>query len=452
MYMRFSGLRNQRIVALSTVAALLFGGAGSLMAASSDTSGVVSEIRITDEGVQVQKNGQRLPLHGKKGVTISVDTKRGTHTTRVEAPDAPDTPDTPDTPGNGPDIHVDLGDTNANDIVKFGTDVTIRPGRKVDGSVVAIGGSITIFGEVMQDVVSIGGDINVRPSGNIHGDAVAVGGTVNEDAGSTVSGQNVSIGIGALRLLPIFGVLAGIGSILGAFALFLVLLVIAGIALVLARDRMEGMQEVYTHQMGKAVVYGFIVSLLLLPVSVLLFITIIGIPVALIILLLAFPVAALAGIVSSGIYLGHRIRPGLSSGWAAVTGLGTLVALQWVSGLLSHVPVIGLLGTVLGLVGALGWIWAFFAGLGAIWLTRFGNPRRLAKIRDAAMPPMGGMGGSGMGVPPMPPTAAASTTPAVWTPPAPTSSSFGEPPQTRPIITSAPAPDSPDPPGTSDSP
>ncbi len=442
MFTRFSGPPNRRLVALTAMMALLCGGALGVWAAGSDTSGVATEIRITDDGVQLLKNGKRVD---DKGVRVTLDKKGAV----VDVPgdkDGGSAPEPPEPPGYPDGMH----DSNANDIVKFGTDVTIRPDRKVDGSVVVIGGSITVYGEVMGDAVSIGGDVNVRGSGRVHGDAVAVGGAVNEDAGSAVSGENVSIGIGALRLLPIVGVLAGIGSILGAIALFFVLLVIAGIALVLARERMDGMQEVYRHEMGKAVVYGGILTLLLGPVCVLLMITIIGIPVALILLLLAFPLAVLAGIVSSGIYLGRQIRPGLSTGWAAVAGLGALVALQWISGLLSHVPVIGLIGTVLGLVGALGWIWAFFAGLGAIWLTRFGNPLRVGKIRDTFMPPMGGAGttaAAGATVPPSPPPSAPlSVTPAVWTPPAPRSSSFEQLPPAGPIITPVPPADPPVPP------
>ncbi len=426
MYTRFSRLQTRRVVAIATMAALLCGGALAVWAAGGDS--VATEIRITDDGVQIQKNGRDVPAKHKKGVTISVDDKG---TTSIDAPDVPDTPDAP----NAPHIKVDLGDSNANDIVKFGTDVTVRPGHKVDGSVVAIGGSITIYGEVMEDVVSIGGDVNVRPSGRIHGDAVAVGGTVNEDAGSVVSGENVSVGIGALRLLPMFGVVAGIGSIFAALALFFVLLVIAGIALVLARERMEGMQEIYRHEMLKATVYGFIVSLLLVPVTVLLCITVIGIPVALILFFLLFPVAALAGMVSSGIYLGHKIRPGLSTGWAAVVGLAALIVVVKAGGLIAHLPGIGVVGWVLGMVGALGWVWAFFAGLGAIWLTRFGNAKRITKLRDAYAPPSSGpAGGFASSTASASP---ASPTPAVWTPPV--SSAVPELPPASAIVTPPPA-------------
>src|SRR5262249_49326809 len=151
---------------------------------------------------------------------------------------------------------------NGNDVVKIGSDITIPAGKKVDGSVVAIGGSVTVLGEGMQDVVAVGGDVTVKPSGIVHGDAGAVGGTVREDPSSTVAGETAWIGIGALRPLPILGVFAGLGSLAASIALLLVLMLVALVVLVLARDRMEGMLDVYHRHMGKAVVYGLIVCLL----------------------------------------------------------------------------------------------------------------------------------------------------------------------------------------------
>ena len=54
------------------------------------------------------------------------------------APTPPDIPDSPDVP-EPPDEDLD-----SNDLVRFGEDITIPPGKIVDGNVVAMGGDVTV--------------------------------------------------------------------------------------------------------------------------------------------------------------------------------------------------------------------------------------------------------------------------------------------------------------------
>jgi hypothetical protein len=355
-----------------------------------DSSEVATEVRIGDEGVRVRKRGHAVDEarigHNRRRATVEVDT------------------------GDSTEPIIDIDTDNPNDIVRFGANITVGPGKKIDGDVVAIFGSIDVAGEVMGQVVAVGGDVNVRPSGIIHGGAVAVGGVVNEATGSTITGQNVSVGVGPLRLLSLLGILIG-GSVILTFVLYMMLMVVALIVLVLARNRMEGTLEAYDHRMGKCIVYGFLLTLAFVPVLVLLCITIIGIPVA-ILLPFVYALASLVGVACSGIYLGRRLRPGLTAGWAALLGLGSLVVMGWIGSALSHVPVLGILGAVLHLIAGFGWFWAYLAGLGAIWLTRFGNPKRVARLRgetpsaaSTVVPP-----------PPAPPDESVTST---WVPPDP---------------------------------
>jgi len=171
--------------------------------------------------------------------------------------------------------------------------------------------------------------------------------------------------------------------------------------------------------MGKSIIYGFLLTLAFLPALLLLLITVIGIPVA-ILLPFVYCLASLAGVACSGIYLGRRLRPGLSAGLAALLGLGSLVMMQWIAGALSHVPVLGLLGVVLHLIAGLGWLWAYFAGLGAIWLTRFGDPKRVARLREQPPP-----AASAPSTPPPSPVSPSSPPAAPTSWPAPASETIG---------------------------
>lgn len=373
------------LVGLLLLSARPFVGWSVAQEGSVDTSGIATEVHIDDEGVQVHKKG------GTSGRQIRI-------TTKGQGGEVP-------TPPIPPDIDITVGeDSNANDIVRFGSDITIHPGKKIDGSVVAIGGDITVLGEVMEDVVSIGGNVDVKPSGVIHGDAVAVGGNVNEEVGSTINGENVSIGFSALKLLGLFGLLAGIGSFGAAIGLLLVLVMVGVIALILARTRMEAMLSSYDSHMGKFFLNGFLCTLAFGPLFILLLITIIGIPVA-ILLPFAYALGGLVGIACSGMYLGRRLRPGSSRGWSAVIGLGVLVLVQWFGGWMSDTGWLRVFGWVLSLIAFVGWMWAGFTGLGAIWVTRFGDPKRVARLRGDIPPAsQGGEGSTAVAVPAEPAT------------------------------------------------
>src|SRR5262245_26664641 len=64
-------------------------------------------------------------------------------------PEPPEPPDEPDIPEA----------SDSNDLVRFGEDVEIAADKVIEGDVVAIGGSVTVYGRVKGDCVAIGGTV-----------------------------------------------------------------------------------------------------------------------------------------------------------------------------------------------------------------------------------------------------------------------------------------------------
>ncbi|MGB9612831.1 MAG: hypothetical protein ACPL4K_01460 [Candidatus Margulisiibacteriota bacterium] len=112
-------------------------------------------------------------------------------------------------------------------LIKIGESITIPEGAQVK-SVVAVGGSITVYGEVLDDVVVVGGSIYLKDSAIVGGDVVAVGGKVMKEPGAIAKGDIVEVSIGAIT--PIVSFLAK-GGILKGLAFFWVLNAIGFLAL-----------------------------------------------------------------------------------------------------------------------------------------------------------------------------------------------------------------------------
>lgn len=85
-------------------------------------------------------------------------------------------------------------DCDDDDIVCFGEDIHVRDGRKIRGSVVAIGGSVYVEGRVSGDVVAVGGSVTLDYGARVKGDTVALGGDLKLRDGSYVKGDAVTVG------------------------------------------------------------------------------------------------------------------------------------------------------------------------------------------------------------------------------------------------------------------
>jgi hypothetical protein len=84
------------------------------------------------------------------------------------------------------------------DVVRIGGGaVNVAENERVEGDVVAIGGPVTVDGEVTGDVVGVGGGLTLGPHAVVRGEVTAVGGPFKRDPKAQVFGKVNEIGIGA---------------------------------------------------------------------------------------------------------------------------------------------------------------------------------------------------------------------------------------------------------------
>ena len=246
-------------------------------------------------------------------------------------PDAPASPASPETPSvpvppqtpepnprprggrsNGDRVRiggsVEVGPNEVvnGDVAAIGGNSTVR--GQVLGDVVAIGGTATIDGPVRGDVVSVGGGTTLGPQAEINGDVVVVGGPLRRDPAARINGEVKEIGLGEINFWPGFrpsvdgarGALFGSGlgslfALVSTLTRLAVMVILASIVLLFARDYVERIGVRAASEPVKAGAIGLLIQLLFFPVLiasiVLMVITIIGIP-----LLLLVPFAILAAV------------------------------------------------------------------------------------------------------------------------------------------------------------
>jgi len=282
------------------------------------------------------------------------------------------------------------------DRVQFGSSVHIGEDEVVDGDVVAIGGAVTVDGEVQGDVVAVGGGLTLGPKANVANNVVVVGGPLNRDPGARIGGRVQTVGVGSMNfgdwrwtanpLLLFWGSMVG-----AAFALVFtltrlaILCLLAALVVLFGRSYMERTADHAAAETVKAGAIGLLAQLLFLPVLVItivvLVMTIIGIPLLLLLpfVFLGLGVVAVIGFTAVGYRLGHIVLTRL--GWATDNPYTTTIAgIVAVMSPLLLARLLGLVGVVmvpftfgLGLIGMLLEYLAWTVGLGAVALTRFGR-------------------------------------------------------------------------------
>ena len=253
------------------------------------------------------------------------------------------------------------------DRVSFGGDVVVRAGETVQ-NVVSMGGSATIEGEVLGDVTTMGGDASV--SGRVNGDVVTMGGDAHVMPGAFIGGELTTMG-GTADVAPgastggpitthpggapeegLAGFVHGVLTSAASFAfLFLVGLLVLGVA----KERFQALQVVTVREPFGAMGMGVLGFLGAILATVLLCITIIGIPVG-IALIIALWLACYLGLATIAAVVG-AILPIERLKDRPVMQLAAGTAVLFVTSL---IPVIGPLALLM--VGAI--------GLGAIARTR----------------------------------------------------------------------------------
>ena len=245
-----------------------------------------------------------------------------------------------------------------NNAVSFGGNITVE--GEVVRDVVSAGGDIVISGRVGGNVVSAGGDIDLLPGAEVQGETVSAGGNVNVDAAATVHGQRVEFtgkrfeywwreGPGRAWRSAFWGA----AQVVKYALLFLFgLLLLGG-----TPQRLDALETTLGRTPVKATLYGLVVLLAVGVSSILLILTILGIPGALALGVLTF-LAWYVGFAAVAKTIGARFPvPWLRQRPIAHLAAGVLF--------LFIASVVPWLGTIVSVIAGL-------AGLGAVVMTRFG--------------------------------------------------------------------------------
>jgi hypothetical protein len=269
------------------------------------------------------------------------------------------------------------------DVVALRGNVRMQAGSAAR-QVTAILGSVELEPGVSVDreVVAIGGDVHVSPGAHVGRDAVSIGGQVIIDPGGTVDGEEVSVSVPGL--LGVVGLLGG-GSpearevervspalkVGHALAKYVVFFVLGLLVLLLAPARLDSVSATLSRQPAKVVLAGLLGTLAMPVLTVLLVVTLVGIPLVAV-QVLAVLLAGLVGFTALAMLVG-RALPLHPRRAAAVIQLALGTALVV---LVSEIPVVGAMAWVTG------WLFVF----GAVIRSRFGQPQPGAPLPTSVPP------------------------------------------------------------------
>jgi hypothetical protein len=269
----------------------------------------------------------------------------------------------------GGNYTVESGDTLSGDLVVFGGNVEVQEDAVVEGSVIVFGGNVTINGTVEQDVALFGGSGSLGADAVVKGDLVTVGGSFTRAEGSRVEGEvreEPAIEIPApdvpnppepARVDTSFN---PIGQAISAFFVALVMGLLAMLLTLFLHPQMDRVAQTAFRQPLISGGAGLLVFFAILVM----FITVILIPVALLAVFILLPLAWVLGVVSLGMEIGERLTRAIDQTWppALSAGFGTFLGMLIVGGL--------------GIIPCAGWMIEFLValvGIGAVALTMFGS-------------------------------------------------------------------------------
>jgi hypothetical protein len=235
------------------------------------------------------------------------------------------------------------------DRIRIFGDVSVDRDEEITGQVVAVFGSVRVNGKVGDQVVAVMGSVLLGPDSVVGGDVVSVGGRVYRESGSDVRRGVTEVAMDELPFgvhvgpwhswgdVPWFSSFGAIPRLFGTALRLSLLLLVTGIALIIARRGVEASAERVIENPLKVTAVGLLAELLVLPVLVLtvivLSISIIGIP---LLLLMPFVVVglifmALVGFTGTAAAVGGLVQRRMSGGvrvdFAAVV-VGLLVILS----------------------------------------------------------------------------------------------------------------------------
>ena len=263
----------------------------------------------------------------------------------------------------GKQIYITADTTHNGDMVVFFNDICVD--GVLNGDAVAIAGDITVNGQISGDVVAVGGKVHIGENGVIQGDVTNVGGGI-EGQRARISGSINDVNIGlALRSLPLVPQRWYWGFTFRNPFLHLFLMAgwfaIALVTLSFFPNASKGVSQVMEQQPLRSILVGLLAWLLLLPLTLMMVITIVAIPV-IPLLYLGFLVAKVLGYTSLALLIGGKVSQTTSPKNSTLAQLAIGV---FILGLVGYIPILN------GLVSLL----ASLITIGAVLDSKFGSNR-----------------------------------------------------------------------------
>jgi hypothetical protein len=213
------------------------------------------------------------------------------------------------------------------DRVRIFGDVVVDKDEEISGQAVAVFGSVRVDGKVNDQVVSVFGSIDLGPTAVVGGDVVAVGGRIRRSAEAQARGSVTEVSLDGTNVgvyVPPwvdgwnpsswFGAFGAVPRLIGSGLRTLLLLLLTGIVLVVARRSVEASAERVADNPLKTTLVGLVAEILIPPVLFLtafvLAISFIGIPLLLLLpfVVLLLILMALVGFAGTAAAIGRGVQ------------------------------------------------------------------------------------------------------------------------------------------------
>jgi hypothetical protein len=270
----------------------------------------------------------------------------------------------------------------APNVYKLGGDVLVRPDQVV-GTVIILGGNLTVAGLIEGSAVVIGGHVHVLSSGVVSRTVFCIGGAVRRDPGSVIVGNVVALQGNQFMARMASGLYRTVrspfraGTMVGWAATTVLYLVVAVVATWLFSRQTISVRERIARHAGSSLGWGVLGTVVVVPaISVLLLVSVIGVLVLIPWLLIVVPLAFFFGFACMGALVGRRLL--------AILGVQRerLVASAALGVLLLH------LLRLIPYAGSVLWALAWIAGFGAVAAEVYlwGRARRARRGAAAELP------------------------------------------------------------------
>ncbi len=287
----------------------------------------------------------------------------------------------------------------SSDVVQVGKEISIASNELVNGDVVDFLSNITVDGKVMGDVAAILGNVKLGPNAVVNGQVVSILGSVTKDPGAVVRGETAVVGHRHYgRTGP--GLVWSWGPPLGKgffgagarIAVLIVLAILMVLVLYFISTRLQRASQYLSASFGKSFGIGLLVlfpgTLFAIILTVILAITIVGIPVAVLLILSLFALFVL-GYFTSALELGRFVAKKFNAETDSpyihgILGLFLLAILGIIAAIMYLNPFFGPARVALRVLGVLINFVAITVGVGAFISSRGGSRRAAESLPQPA--------------------------------------------------------------------